>query len=202
MPVTCSSRFRFRALFFPYSPKKKHLHCCSGCSCKAFNLFVVLIAIFVVLVLPFILKFGMGIELVIRKPDTLVTLFGTFTIAAIGYSAWARQKLLDLRTKMDKPPQDDQSTNSLSVCILAALDVFKSRVHLHMMFGSMAYGLFLLMFLVEKSLPCSWSDDIEIAKAIAVVWFIPNIFFLCTVGASLNDFLDDAPPPINREAGR
>ena len=192
MPITCTSRFRLRNILFPYWPKDKHLHCCSGRSCAVLAQLFGILAI-VAIALVCVTALDMSIELQMRKAETLVTLFGTFTIAAIGYSAWARQKLLDLRTKVNENRTHiEPSGNGLSACVKAAVSVFKSRIESHMMFGAIAYFFFLLMFLLEKGSPRNGSDHLDFLQVIMLAWSIPNMVLLATVGVSLNDFLDDA----------
>ncbi|WP_420440587.1 hypothetical protein [Candidatus Poriferisodalis sp.] len=145
-----------------------------------------------------------GVELRLPKPGTLATLLGTFTIATIGYQAWARQKLTNLTIRVGEQrsqaeQEDRRLCDDLLSCARNISTVFRDRVDLHMVLGSVAYGLFLLVFLTEKSFPDSWSEYLECIQVASVAWFVPNLMLLGCVAVSLNDFLGDVQPLVRNE---
>ena len=198
MPNRCSCAFRPNALFFPYRLKSEEP--------KISGFWLAFVAQLTGIVGVFIV-WPTDVELRLPETGTLVTLLGTFTIAIIGYSAWARQKLIDLRLRVSGDRSEDeaeeyQSANDLVCCVRRVSSAIRSRINMHMLFVAIAYSLLLLVFVAEESLPESWSEDVAAVQVMAVAWFIPNLILLGTVAASLNDFLDYTQEQLEKEAGK
>ena len=196
MSKNCSCGFRPNALFFPYRSKGEYPNRLGFWLAAIIQLSVPIVVIILWL---------RDVDLSSSNTGTVATIFGTFTIAMIGYSAWARQKLTDLSISVSelrpqKEAQEEQPHNELLSCVRCVSSAIKGRIDLHMMFGAFAYGMLLLLFVTEKSLPDNWAKDIEAMQAIAIAWFIPNLILLGTVATSLNDFLDDAQQQVQKRA--
>lgn len=92
---------------------------------------------------------------------------------------------------MDSRGESSCSTVPFTAC---ADRVFRARVNLHIIFTAFPYGLLLLTYLIYVMRDSNWSTALEVFMTIWIVWLVPNLLLQGTVGASLNDYLDDCDP--------
>ena len=129
--------------------------------------------------------------------DTLAHLFGTFAIAAIGYSAWARRRMDKDLANHASPTNDHHHGDNSKVhgdceCAHEAHSIYSAKINLHMIFTVVPYSLFLVTYLLLSSRAEIAYGLLICLMVFATTWMLSNVLLLCCVGISLNDFLDDA----------
>ena len=199
MSEKCLCRVRPNALFFPYRPNRKGYGCCEplhglGQYCLPTWL-------------PIVFATGVTIAAALggyldsagtwyrSSIDTLVQLFGVFSISTIGYSTWARSRLTQDFPSDESPTNDEDDEGYGKAlggfdCADKDRSAFHSRISLHMIFTVVPYVIFLVVYVILGPREDMIPDDALYVMIFAAVWMLFNLFSLGCVGASLNDFLD------------